>query len=111
TDRRMFGILHRAAVKLTPIINGTIAIGEGIETCMAARQLGIEAVWALGSVGAISFFPVIAPVRTIIILGDSGKASEEAVKICAERWRRAGRRVKLATSEVGSDFNDALMMA
>jgi hypothetical protein len=36
-DRRMLGIVHRAAVKLNDK-HATLAIGEGIETCMAARQ-------------------------------------------------------------------------
>src|SRR5215813_414890 len=33
-DRRMLGIVHRAAVKFEPISN-TLMVGEGIETCMA----------------------------------------------------------------------------
>ena len=38
-ERRMLGVVQRAAVKLDPLGN-EIAIGEGVETCMAARQLG-----------------------------------------------------------------------
>ena len=55
--RRMLGVVHRAAVKLGAATDA-VAIGEGIETCMAVRQMGINVpVWALGSVGAINFFP------------------------------------------------------
>ena len=56
--RRMLGVARLAAIKFDPI-GDTLSIGEGIETCMAARQLGLGAAWALGSVGAISFFPLI----------------------------------------------------
>src|SRR5262249_28178025 len=32
-DRRMLGVVHRAAVKLDPNVGDTLAIGEGVETC------------------------------------------------------------------------------
>ncbi|RVD54535.1 MULTISPECIES: toprim domain-containing protein [unclassified Mesorhizobium] len=106
--RRMLGVVHRAAVKLDPI--GTdLAIGEGIETAMAARQLGYSPAWALGSVGAISFFPVISGVKRLLILGEIGKASEQAVRICGQRWQKAWRRVAVVQPAIGSDLNDELM--
>ena len=114
-DRRMLGIVHRAAVKLDPVAT-TLIIGEGVETCMAARQCmatgDIERapVWVLGSVGAISFFPVLDGVKRLIILGESGEASAQAVRLCGQRWQHAGRRVQVLYSETGSDVNDALMM-
>jgi putative DNA primase/helicase len=114
-DRRMLGIVHRAAVKLDPVTT-SLMIGEGIETCIAARQCmaigDIEhaTVWALGSVGAISFFPVVDGINRLIILGETGEASGEAVRLCGRRWQHAGRRVQVLYSEVGSDVNDALMM-
>ena len=114
-DRRMLGIVHRAAVKLEPIGN-TLMVGEGIETCMAARQIMAAGelerapVWALGSVGAISFFPILEGIKRLIILGETGKASAEAIRLCGRRWQHAGRRVQALYSEIGSDVNDALMM-
>jgi putative DNA primase/helicase len=109
-ERRMLGIVHRAAVKLDPIKDGTLVIGEGIETCMAARQLELSPVWSLGSVGAISFFPLLRGVRRLMILGEAGEPSQQAITICSQRYQRAGRRVQIAYSEIGSDMNDALMM-
>ena len=44
--RRMLGIVHRAAVKLDHLANGTLSVGEGVETCMAGRALGHAPVWA-----------------------------------------------------------------
>jgi len=104
----MFGVVHRAAVKLRAA-NGDLAIGEGVETCMAAIQLGLGPAWALGSVGGISFFQVLDDVSQLTILGESGDASARSVKICGRRWHRAGRRVRIARSPAGSDLNDFLM--
>ena len=89
----MLGIVHRAAIKLDDA-GPELAIGEGVETAMAARQLRIGVpVWALGSVGAISFFPVIENVKRLHILAEAGSASEQAIRLCGRRWVRAGRKV------------------
>jgi putative DNA primase/helicase len=108
-DRRMFGIVRRGAVKLAPV--GTeLAIGEGIETCMAAREMGMEfPVWALGSCGSIAFFPIIPGVKCLILIRENDPANLEAVKSCGTRWKRAGIRVRTATPVNGNDMNDALM--
>ncbi len=106
--RRMFGIVHRAAVKLDAISSDVLAIGEGVETAMAARQLGFAPVWALGSVGAISFFPLIDRVKRLMILGESGDVSARAIKFCGTRWRKAGRQVRIVMPNIGSDLNDVL---
>jgi len=107
-DRRMLGIVRGAAVKLSPVTK-TLAIGEGVETCMAAQQLDIKPAWALGSVGAISFFPIINGVKHILLLAETGSASQQSIKICGTRWRQAGRRVQIIRPSVGSDLNDALI--
>jgi putative DNA primase/helicase len=108
TERLMLGVVHRAAVKLgNP--ETCITIGEGVETCMAAIQLGVGTAWAVGSAGNISFFPTIDGISELTILGETGEASARAVKICGRRWRRASRRVFVSRSEVGSDHNDILM--
>ena len=109
-DRMMLGPVHRAAVQLDSA-NGTLAIGEGVETCLAARQLGLAPVWATGSAGMVSKFPVIDGVETLRLLGESGTASAEAVRYCGNRWHRAGRKVRVIMPDVGSDLNDQLMAA
>lgn len=108
--RRMLGVVHRAAVKLDPSAD-VLAIGEGVETCLAARQLGHKPAWALGSVGALSFFPPIDGIKRLQILGEAGEASKRAVELCGRRWHAAGRRVQVVMPEVGSDLNDELMAA
>ena len=107
-QRRMLGPVHRAAVMLEPA-GKKLTIGEGVETCMAATTLGLGPSWALGSVGAISFFPVIDGVKQLTILGESGEASLRAVQICGRRWKRAGREAHLSRSRIGSDHNDILI--
>jgi hypothetical protein len=109
TDRLMLGVVRRAAVQLGAPADGKLAIGEGVETCLAAMAFGIGPAWALGSVGTISFFPVLDGVSQLTILAEAGDASRRAVQICGRRWRRANRRVLVSRSEVGSDHNDALM--
>jgi putative DNA primase/helicase len=110
--RRMLGVVRRAAVKLDSHIGDELVVGEGIETCMAARQQGVPgAVWALGSVGSITFFPVLPGINRLTILGEAGEASAQAIKACGTRWYRAGRRVRIARPRFGSDFNDELMGA
>jgi len=104
----MLGIVHRAAVKLSPVTD-TLAIGEGIETCIAAQQLGHRPAWALGSVGGISFFPILDGIKRLLILAEAGEPSERAIKISGTRWHNAGRRVRIIRSRVGSDLNDGLM--
>jgi hypothetical protein len=108
--RRMLGVVHRAAVMLDPI--GTeLAIGEGVETCMAARQLGVRPTWALGSTGSIAGFPILDGIKQLTILGEIGAASRGAIRFCGRRWRRAGRRVRIVMPEIGDDLNDELMEA
>jgi hypothetical protein len=109
TERRMLGVVHRATVKLYAAKGGKLAVGEGVETCLAAHQLGITPAWALGSAGAISFFPAVDSVRQLTILAEAGDASSRAIQICGRRWRRTGRRVFISRSGVGSDHNDFLM--
>ena len=107
-ERRMLGVVHRAAVKLDPLGN-TLHVGEGIETCMAARQLGYAPAWALGSVGMIAKFPLIDGVACLRVLGETGAASAEAIKIVGRRWHAAGRKFEIVMPSVGSDLNDELM--
>jgi putative DNA primase/helicase len=106
--RRMFGIVRRAAIKLDPV-GKEICIGEGLETCLAGRQLGFLPTWALGSAGAISFFPLINDVQKLTIFGEAGKSSADAIKLAGTRWRKVGRRVRVVMPNSGSDLNDVIL--
>jgi putative DNA primase/helicase len=104
--RRMLGIVHRAAVKLDQA-GDTLHVGEGIETMMAARQLGLAPAWALGSAGMVAHFP-ITDTRHLRICGERDEASERAVELCTRRWQAAGRQVQVVLPTVGKDLNDEL---
>jgi len=71
--RKMLGRVSGAAIKIDDDAEVTmgLAVGEGIETALAARQLGLRPVWALGSVGAIRSFPVLPGIGSLTILTES----------------------------------------
>lgn len=111
-ERRMLGIARAAAVKLDPddAVALGLVIGEGVETCLAARQLGFAPAWALGSAGAIAAFPLLAGVEGLTLLAEDDRtgANARAVEACANRWHRAGREVVIVAPIGGGDANDAL---
>jgi hypothetical protein len=107
--RMMLGPVGGAAVKLDADENVTLglAVGEGIETCLAGWHLGFRPVWALGSANAIGKFPVLPGIETITTLGendDDGKNAEQT-SICTERWTGAGKEAFEVTLVSGDDLN------
>ena len=111
-DRRMLGIAAAGVIKIDPddAVTHGIAIGEGIETVLAARQLGFRPAWALASAGAIATFPVLPGIEAITLLSENDSASERVISQCAERWHRAGREVVIIDPAIG-DMNDAMRRA
>ncbi len=109
-DRRMIGRAKQAAIKVDHDegVTSGLTIGEGFETCLAARLAGFRPVWALGSAGGIANFPVVPGIEAITILGevDDAGANHRASKACAERWIEAGQEAFVVTPLVGSDLND-----
>jgi putative DNA primase/helicase len=108
-DRKMLGIAKAAAVKLDPhaAVSSALTIGEGIETALASRMAGYRPVWALGSSGAVKFFPVLSSLEELTILEENDPTSRRDVKDCAKRYLDARKPVNIITSHVGNDFNDA----
>ena len=109
-DRRMLGIAGGAAVKVDADdeVTGGITVGEGVETVLAARQLGFRPAWAVTSANAVASFPVLAGVECLTLLQENDPTSDRAVGEAAERWHRAGREITIITPNIGSDMNDAL---
>ena len=108
---RMFlGPVGGAAIKLDQADSGALVAGEGVETCMAARMLDLKPCWALGSVGAIRSFPVLASIGDLTLLQENDDRSPEAVMACGKRWRAAGRSVLINTPALPfKDLNDVLI--
>lgn len=108
--RKFLGPVRGAAIMLDRfdfVLEG-LHIGEGVETCMAARQLGLKPTWALGSAGAVAAFPVLGGVEALTLLQENDAASAEACEACAARWLAAGREVIINEPIGGKDLNDAI---
>jgi hypothetical protein len=109
--KRMLGVVHRAAVKLDADVGDELAIGEGVETCIAARMFGVRPTWALGSAGSIERFLVLPSVRALWIIGENDRTNAEVSECCGQRWRAAGRRVRVIPPPHDcKDLNDALFL-
>jgi putative DNA primase/helicase len=110
TGRIFIGPALGAAVMLDPPedVMGGLHIGEGVETCMAARQLSLRPAWALGSAGAIAAFPILSGVECLTLLQENDAASERVCEACAARWHAAGREVFINQPTSGKDLNDAI---
>jgi hypothetical protein len=109
-ERKFFGPVGGAAIMIDPFdaVTTGLHIGEGIETCLAARSLGLRPTWALGSAGAIAVFPILAGVECLTLLAEHDDASARAVNVCAARWHGAAREVFINRPIGGKDLNDAL---
>jgi putative DNA primase/helicase len=107
-DRKFLGPVGGCAIKLDADAEVTtgLFIGEGVETCMAARHLGLKPAWALGSKGAIGAFPVLSGVECLTILAEPD--AEKEIDACAMRWHAARREIIINYSRVGKDLNDAI---
>jgi putative DNA primase/helicase len=109
-ERKFLGPVGAAAIKLDADENvlGGLFVGEGIETCLTARQLGLRPAWALDSAGTVGAFPVLAGVACLTLLAEHDDASARAVEACAARWDAAGREVFITRAIGGKDLNDVL---
>jgi hypothetical protein len=111
-DRRMLGDATEAAIKLDAdeTVTYGLTIGEGIETTLAARQLGFKPAWATGSVGTMGTFPVLSGIEALTLLAEADKtgANAKAINACGTRWHEAGREILTVKPKAGGDVNDAL---
>ena len=106
----MLGPCSGGAVRLQEAAD-VVMVGEGIETCLSAMQvMGIPA-WAALSTSGLRSLVLPETIKEVIVLVDGDEAGEAAAKLCAPRWMKEGRLVKLARPPEGSDFNDMLISA
>jgi DNA primase len=85
-----------------------LMVGEGIETCLAAMQATGNGAWATLSTSGLRSLDLPRDVRDVIVLADGDEPGEAAAQDCARRWKREGRRVRIARPPQGMDFNDLL---
>jgi putative DNA primase/helicase len=110
TFRMSLAPVSGGAIKLDPDEDVTqgLCIGEGIETCLAGRQMGLRPVWALLGTGGVAAFPVLPGIEGLHILreNDTNLAGPKAAAECFVRWRDAGRDVIFVDPGLGSDLAD-----
>jgi len=107
-QKMMLGPCRGGAVRLAAP-GDVLMVGEGIETCLAAMQASGHPAWAGLSTSGLRSLDLPANVRDVIVLADGDDAGEAAARDCALRWKREGRRVRIARSPQGTDFNDMLL--
>jgi putative DNA primase/helicase len=106
--KMMLGPCRGGAVRLgSP--GEVLLIGEGIETCLAAMHATRHSAWAALSTSGLRTLDLPDTARDVIVLADGDEPGEAAAQACAWRWKREGRRVRIARPPKGTDFNDLLM--
>jgi hypothetical protein len=107
-QKMMLGPCRGGAVRLA-LAGDLLMVGEGIETCFAAMQATRHPAWAALSTSGLLTLDLPLDVQDVIVLADGDEAGEAAANKAALRWRREGRRVRIAHPPQGIDFNDMLM--
>ena len=92
------------------VTNG-LHLAEGLETALAAMSKGLRPMWSTGSTSIMAKFPVVSGIERLTILADHDEngAGEKAALEAGQRWKEAGREVRVWTPPTFGDFNDLLM--
>ncbi|WP_245701902.1 DUF7146 domain-containing protein [Thalassobaculum litoreum] len=106
--KMMLGPCRGGTVRLAEL-REPLMIGEGIETCLAAMQATGNAAWAALSTSGLRTLNLPDGVQDIVVLADGDDPGEAAALDCARRWKREGRKVRIARPPRGQDFNDLLL--
>jgi putative DNA primase/helicase len=107
-QKMMLGACRGGAVRLA-MAGDVLMVGEGIETCLAAMQATGYPAWAALSTSGLRTLDLPGDLREVIVLADGDHPGEAAARDCAWRWKREGRRVRIARPPPGMDFNDMLV--
>jgi putative DNA primase/helicase len=107
------GLGPAGIVRLTPdedVANG-LHIAEGLETALDMMAKGLRPMWSTGSTSIMAKLPVLSGIECITILADrdENRAGEKAAREAGQRWREAGREVRVRTPLEPGDFNDITM--
>src|SRR5690606_23881078 len=110
SERRYAGRKAGGVVRLWPdeAVTTGLAIAEGIESALAAGRVFAPA-WATMDAGNLQRLPVLPGIEALTIFADRAESGtgQKAAAACAERWRDAGREVRvLAPVLTGRDMAD-----
>jgi Toprim domain len=115
-NRKAYGPIAGAAIKLWPLTGDHLFIAEGIETALSAaamtlREQQCRPMWAATVARNIGIFPVIPGVRQLTICADNDESGVglDKAKIAQRRWQKARRNAELVMPERHKDLNDLLM--
>lgn len=108
-SKMMLGPCRGGAVRLAASVGEVLMVGEGIETCLSVMQVTGNPAWAALSTSGLRTLELPDSARDVIVLADADEFGEAAARRCAGRWRREGRRVRIARPPQGMDFNDVLV--
>ncbi len=113
TAKMLLGLSGVIMLTNTIDVTYSLGIGEGIETCLAIMQNGFTPMWAVGSAGGITKFPVLPMVTDLTIFADNDEkgTGQNAAKECAARWVGDGRTVQVMLPKIGTDWADAASAA
>ncbi len=115
THRMSLGPITGGAIKIDPDEDVTqgLCIGEGVETCLAGRQMGYRPAWSVMSKSGVASFPILPGIDGLTIFGerDERDQSKLAIKSCAGRWLEAGIETLTAWPLAGNDLNDEIKVA
>jgi putative DNA primase/helicase len=106
--KMMLGRCRGGAVRLSGS-GDELAVGEGIETCLAVIQATGSQAWAALSCSGLRGLDLPASIGEVLVLADGDKPGEAASRDCARRWKREGHLVRIANPPQGLDFNDLLL--
>jgi Toprim domain/CHC2 zinc finger len=115
TFRMSLGPIAEGAIKLDPDEDVALGlcIGEGVETCLSGRQMGLRPVWSAVNTGGVANFLVLSGIEGLHIFKehDAGGQSARDVEACARRWHDVGRAVIIVLPDTAKDLNDELREA
>jgi len=106
--KMMLGPCRGGVVRLGEVTT-SVAIGEGIETCLTVMQATGRPAWAALSTSGIRSLDLPQTITEVVLLADGDNPGEAAARHAAHRWSRQGRSVRIATPPAGMDFNDLLL--
>ena len=106
--KMMLGPCRGGVVRLGPPTK-VLMLGEGLETCLSAMQATGHTAWAALSTSGLLSLDLPSEAQDLILLADGDDPGERAAQTCALRWKREGRRVRIARPPKAMDFNDLLI--
>lgn len=108
-QKMMLGPCRGGAVRLGELGGGSLLVGEGIETCLAAMQATGRQAWSALSTSGLRSLVLPEAFDDIVVLADGDQPGDAAACAAASRWSREGRRARIARPPAGMDFNDLLL--